>query len=391
MTKPTPHARASLPPSHVLLTVRAGILTCGSRSAPSPFLAGSASLLCRELILLWGVHHIGTIRAADERLVRCRRRPICLFTEPLYSGNSHCGRFARAARSVWLAPVICYCSRRVPRDRSWEKRCWSTLGSASRLPRAYEVDPRSARGQRDRAGQEGFSWVATFFSERGTVSPMALGYRCYCSVSTLNFKSHALSERWIHTETLPRYHEAQIDMAPRLADLHTLFARAVAQPVQPLNRDDDPEIRQAALWRSGNMRNFPRSSARTLLRHEPLVTSSSCSASDASILNRPSTIARRDREGIRPFPAQPPDRRRRVIRANAADRDVMIGKTQRTPKMVSAALVAAAGCRSRDQRAQNDPCAGVRPPADAIDLNRGAEYRSLRISNPACAIPSGSG
>jgi protein-S-isoprenylcysteine O-methyltransferase Ste14 len=169
-----------LPAALAILTLRIG------EAAPSPFLAGVgvAVTVLGELIRLWGVHHIGTIsRTRSERLgPLVAGGPFALIRNPLYVGNIALWvGFSLTARLVWLAPVIfALFALEYHAIVRWEETLLeSRLGQTyqdyvARVPRWI---PSLSRGQRGlRRVTEGFSWRATFFSERGTFVAIALGY-----------------------------------------------------------------------------------------------------------------------------------------------------------------------------------------------------------------------
>jgi protein-S-isoprenylcysteine O-methyltransferase Ste14 len=169
-----------LPAALAILTLRIG------EAAPSPFLAGIGVGVTTlgELIRLWGVHQIGAIsRTRSERLgPLVLSGPFALIRNPLYVGNLALWvGFALTARLVWLAPVIfVLLALEYHAIVRWEETLLeSRLGQeyrdyAARVPRWI---PSLNRGQRGlRRATEGFSWGTTFFSERGTVIAIAVGY-----------------------------------------------------------------------------------------------------------------------------------------------------------------------------------------------------------------------
>ena len=169
-----------LPAALAILTLRIG------EAAPSPFLAGIGVgvTVVGELIRLWGVHHIGTIsRTRSERLgPLVAGGPFALVRNPLYVANIALWvGFALTARLVWLAPMIFLLfALEYHAIVRWEETLLeSRLGQAyqdyaARVPRWI---PSLNRGQRGlHRVTEGFSWSATFFSERGTFIAIAVGY-----------------------------------------------------------------------------------------------------------------------------------------------------------------------------------------------------------------------
>jgi protein-S-isoprenylcysteine O-methyltransferase Ste14 len=170
-----------LPAAIAILTLRLG------EAPPSARLVGTgmAITLVGELIRLWGVHHIGAIsRTRSERLgPLVASGPFALLRNPLYVGNIALWvGFALTARLVWLAPVVLVLlGLEYHAIVRWEETLLeSRLGQAyrdyaARVPRWI---PLFNRGDRKKRGdeQQVFSLRATFFSERGTLIAIALGY-----------------------------------------------------------------------------------------------------------------------------------------------------------------------------------------------------------------------
>jgi protein-S-isoprenylcysteine O-methyltransferase Ste14 len=161
------------------------VMLPGNESA-SPFLVGVgvAITIVGELLRLWGVHHIGAIsRTRSERLgPLVAGGPFALVRNPLYVGNILLWvGFAIAARMPWLAPIILVLlALEYHAIVRWEETLLeSRLGQAyreyaARVPRWIPSFNRGDRGLR--RATDGFSWRATLFSERGTLSAMAAGY-----------------------------------------------------------------------------------------------------------------------------------------------------------------------------------------------------------------------
>ena len=173
--------RTSLPGPVAIVIV----MLPGNESA-SPFLVGVgvAITIVGELLRLWGVHHIGAIsRTRSERLgPLVAGGPFALVRNPLYVGNILLWvGFAIAARMLWLAPiVVVLLALEYHAIVRWEETLLeSRLGQAyreyaARVPRWIPSFNRGDRGLR--RATDGFSWRATLFSERGTLSAMATGY-----------------------------------------------------------------------------------------------------------------------------------------------------------------------------------------------------------------------
>lgn len=147
-------------------------------------LAGGAITMAGELVRLVAVHHIGVIsRTRSDRLgPLITSGPFAVVRNPLYLGNVLLWvGFALTARLVWLAPIVALLLlveyHLIVR---WEEtRLASRYGAAYRdymarvprwLPRARTQGPIATSD----AGV--FSWRETFFSERGTLLAIAVGY-----------------------------------------------------------------------------------------------------------------------------------------------------------------------------------------------------------------------
>jgi protein-S-isoprenylcysteine O-methyltransferase Ste14 len=162
------------------------IVAIPGQESTSPFLVGVgvAITILGELIRLWGVHHIGAIsRTRSERLgPLVAGGPFALVRNPLYVGNILLWvGFALAARLIWLAPIVLVLlALEYHAIVRWEESLLeSRLGQeyrdyAARVPRWLPSPHRGDRGLR--RATAGFSLSATFFSERGTLIAMALGY-----------------------------------------------------------------------------------------------------------------------------------------------------------------------------------------------------------------------
>jgi protein-S-isoprenylcysteine O-methyltransferase Ste14 len=179
--------------------------------SPALLATGVAVVALGEATRLWGVHHIGAIsRTRTNRLgPLVDEGPFALVRNPLYLGNIALWvGFALIARLVWMAPIIIvllgFEYHAIVR---WEEDLLtSRLGDAyrdymTRVPRWIPLLHHGGHGEHEarnlqtskadnrRAGAEqrvgpcgrvgaleGCSWRATFFSERGTLIAIVVGY-----------------------------------------------------------------------------------------------------------------------------------------------------------------------------------------------------------------------
>ena len=138
-----------------------------------------------ESLRLWGVHHIGAIsRTRSDRLgPLVSTGPFAYIRNPLYLGNIALWiGFAIAADLLWMAPIIIVIlgfeyhaivrweetlleARRGDEYRAYVERVprWLPTGTAGAASASS-----SSRGA--------FSWRETFFSERGTLIAIAVGF-----------------------------------------------------------------------------------------------------------------------------------------------------------------------------------------------------------------------
>jgi protein-S-isoprenylcysteine O-methyltransferase Ste14 len=155
-----------------------------SRTQPAALVsAGSLLVALGEAIRLWGVRHIGAIsRTRSERLgPLVASGPFAIVRNPLYVGNvALWAGFAVSARLPWLAPVfVAILAFEYHAIVRWEERLLEErLGEryrayAARVPRwlpnvfhtVPAVSPMTV-----------FSWRETFYSERGTLIAIAIGF-----------------------------------------------------------------------------------------------------------------------------------------------------------------------------------------------------------------------
>jgi protein-S-isoprenylcysteine O-methyltransferase Ste14 len=168
------------------------------RAGEAPFswtLVGAGVVLTGlgESVRLWAVHHIGVIsRTRSERLgPLVVSGPFGLVRNPLYIGNILLWvGFALTARLPWMAPVVLVLLfLEYEAIVRWEEQLLeSRIGAAyrdyaERVPRwmprwgapAGFQSARTTPG-RDASSASLFSWGETFYSERGTLVAIALGY-----------------------------------------------------------------------------------------------------------------------------------------------------------------------------------------------------------------------
>jgi protein-S-isoprenylcysteine O-methyltransferase Ste14 len=172
--------------------------------SPALLAAGVAVVALGEATRLWGVHHIGAIsRTRTNRLgPLVDEGPFALVRNPLYLGNIALWvGFALIARLVWMAPIIIvllgFEYHAIVR---WEEDLLtSRLGDAyrdymRRVPRWIPTLHHGGHGGHRGGNAQDFpsassvssvvessvakscSWRATFFSERGTLIAIVVGY-----------------------------------------------------------------------------------------------------------------------------------------------------------------------------------------------------------------------
>ena len=161
-----------------------------NRSSVGIVAAGVVLVAAGELMRLWGVRHIGAIsRTRSNRLgPLVASGPFALMRNPLYVGNVALWvGFALSARLFWLAPLfVAILGFEYHAIVRWEERLLvERLGDryrlyASQVPR-WVPNPISRRAldvSADPAVSEVnvFSWRDTFYSERGTLIAIGVGY-----------------------------------------------------------------------------------------------------------------------------------------------------------------------------------------------------------------------
>jgi protein-S-isoprenylcysteine O-methyltransferase Ste14 len=154
-----------------------------SRAQGQVALAGAGVILVAlgEAIRLWGVRHIGAIsRTRSDRLgPLVASGPFGLVRNPLYLGNvALWAGFAVSARLPWLAPafvaILAFEYHAIVR---WEERLLEErLGDSYRTYAAQVPRWMPRMANRAPAAVPAFSWRETFYSERGTLIAIAVGY-----------------------------------------------------------------------------------------------------------------------------------------------------------------------------------------------------------------------
>ena len=144
--------------------------------------AGVPLVVAGEVVRLWAVHHIGVIsRTRSDRLgPLIDSGPFSLVRNPLYLGNILLWLgFAVSARLLWLAPiVVLLLAFEYHAMVRWEERLLeSRVGMPyrayfNRVPRWLPLLRAPVRLPITAA----FSWSETFYSERGTLIAIAVGY-----------------------------------------------------------------------------------------------------------------------------------------------------------------------------------------------------------------------
>jgi protein-S-isoprenylcysteine O-methyltransferase Ste14 len=174
--------RTSLP---VPLAMALLFIPSGQTAGAAVVAVGAAIVGTGEILRLWAVRHIGVIsRTRSDRLGPfVSTGPYAFVRNPLYLGNIALWvGFAVSARLLWLVPIfIVVLSFEYHAIVSWEEEL---LGSrrrdeyrayAARVPRWLPsvVNRRQSTGDRRLPTN---SWSETFFSERGTLIAIAIGY-----------------------------------------------------------------------------------------------------------------------------------------------------------------------------------------------------------------------
>ncbi len=176
------------------LPLALAILLIPGRQAPgSAALAGVGVVLVAlgEAIRLWGVRHIGAIsRTRSDRLgPLIASGPFARVRNPLYLGNVALWvGFAISARLLWLAPVfVAILAFEYHAIVRWEERLLEErLGERYRAYAAQVSRWMPGWANPAPSAAPMFSWRETFYSERGTLVAIAIGF-------ALLYLKHALS------------------------------------------------------------------------------------------------------------------------------------------------------------------------------------------------------
>ena len=170
-----------LPLALALLLIPSG----DAADAPARFAVGAVVVGAGELLRLWAVHHIGVIsRTRSDRLgPLVSTGPFAFVRNPLYLGNIALWvGFAVSAHLAWLVPIfVVVLALEYHAIVRWEEEL---LGSrrqdeyrayAARVPRWIPSVVTSRQSTVDNRLPTN-SWRETFFSERGTLIAIAVGY-----------------------------------------------------------------------------------------------------------------------------------------------------------------------------------------------------------------------
>jgi protein-S-isoprenylcysteine O-methyltransferase Ste14 len=153
----------------------------------SLFRLGVLVVATGEAVRLWAVHHIGAIsRTRSDRLgPLVDRGPFARVRNPLYLGNILLWLgFALSTRLLWLAPIIALLlAFEYHAIVRWEETLLTErIGESYRryMERVPRWMPRLGPVHSEARGADSwvrvFSWGETFYSERGTIIAIGVGY-----------------------------------------------------------------------------------------------------------------------------------------------------------------------------------------------------------------------
>jgi len=179
--------RTSIPlPLALALLLIPGDTSAGTRLV---FAGGAAIVAAGETLRLWAVRHIGVIsRTRSERLgPLISSGPFGFVRNPLYLGNIALWvGFAVSAHLFWLVPIfIIVLSLEYHAIVRWEEELLAERRGdeyrayAARVPRwlpLLVVSRQSVVDSQQSVVDSRQSWRNTFFSERGTLIAIAVGY-----------------------------------------------------------------------------------------------------------------------------------------------------------------------------------------------------------------------
>jgi protein-S-isoprenylcysteine O-methyltransferase Ste14 len=178
--------RTSIPLPIVLALLLVPANPTPSFLSTSLFRLGVLTVVAGEAVRLWAVHHIGAIsRTRSDRLgPLIDSGPFGHVRNPLYLGNILLWLgLTLSAHLLWLAPIIAILlAFEYHAIVRWEETLLAErLGDSyrrymDRVPR-WIPKPAGDSSMRDEAAvARVFSWRDTFYSERGTLIAIAVGY-----------------------------------------------------------------------------------------------------------------------------------------------------------------------------------------------------------------------
>jgi protein-S-isoprenylcysteine O-methyltransferase Ste14 len=188
--------RTSIPLPIVLALLLIPATRSTSSLSTSGIALGVLAVVAGELVRLWAVHQIGAIsRTRSDRLgPLVDSGPFAHVRNPLYLGNILLWfGFTLSARLLWLAPVIVVLlALEYHAIVRWEESLLTTrLGTPygdylMRVPRWLpRIGGRTA--VESASTPRLFSWKETFYSERGTLIAIGVGYGLLIAKAKLDF------------------------------------------------------------------------------------------------------------------------------------------------------------------------------------------------------------